>query len=85
MLTALISTLGALAGVGLGTWFGAHLQRKIVLEARDSELRQSQRQACMDFLAAYRRYRHFVLVEAERVDLIRRPDDDGGVRFTRRM
>ncbi len=74
----LIGTIGALAGVALGSWLSARAQRSLFLETRRQAIRQVQLEACMAFLEAYRKLRSFVLDEAEHVELVRRTDDHGG-------
>ncbi len=67
----LIGTVGALAGVGLGSWLSARAQRALFHET----MRQSQLDACIQFLEAYRKLTNFVLIEAQSVKLVTRKYD----------
>jgi hypothetical protein len=71
----LIGTVGALAGVGLGSWLSARAQRALFRENRRQSMRQSQLDACITFLEAYRKLTRFVLIEAQHVKLVIRKYD----------
>jgi hypothetical protein len=71
----LIGTVGALAGVGLGSWLSARAQRALFHENRRQSMRQSQLDACITFLEAYRKLTRFVLIEAQHVKLVIRKYD----------
>jgi hypothetical protein len=74
-ISLLIGTVGALAGVGLGSWLSAQAQRGLLLETRRQAMRQMQLEACVGFLELYRRLNNFVLMEAEKVVLATREYD----------
>jgi hypothetical protein len=61
----LIGTAGALAGVGLGSWLSARAQHALFQENRRQAMRQSQLDACIAFLEAYRKLVRFILIEAQ--------------------
>lgn len=71
----LIGTVGALAGVALGSWLSARAQHALFHENRRQAMRQSQLDACITFLEAYRKLTRFVLIEAQNVRLVTRKYD----------
>jgi hypothetical protein len=71
----LIGTIGALAGVGLGSWLSARAQRALFHENSRQAMRQSQLDACITFLEAYHKLTRFVLLEAQHVNLVTRKYD----------
>lgn len=71
----LIGTVGALAGVVLGAFLSARAQRALSHENRRQAIRQSQLDACIAFLEAYRKLTRFVLTEAQNVELVTRKYD----------
>jgi hypothetical protein len=71
----LIGTAGALAGVGLGSWLSARAQHALFQENRRQAMRQSQLDACIAFLEAYRKLVRFILIEAQNVKLVMRNYD----------
>jgi hypothetical protein len=72
----LVGTVGALAGVVLGSRLSAHAQRALSQENRRQAIRQSQLDACISFLEAYRKLTRFVLTEAQDVELVTRKYDN---------
>jgi len=76
-LSLLIGTVGALAGVGLGSWLSARAQRGLFIENRREAMRQTQLDACITFLEAYRKLTRFVLDDADEVTLVRHPAVEG--------
>jgi len=71
----LIGTGGALAGVVLGSWLSARAQRALFRENRRQAMHQSQPDACVSLLVAYRKLTNFVLIEAQEVRLVTRKFD----------
>jgi hypothetical protein len=74
-LSVLIGTIGALAGVGLGSWLAARSQRDLL---RDSHLLASisSREASYgEFLAVSRQFRRFLMTQPTKVRIIERAND----------
>ena len=72
-LGALGSGLAALVGVALGGWLTSRSQRRLLELEHRREQRRSREEAYVALLAAYRRFRVFVLTQAEGVDVVGGP------------
>jgi hypothetical protein len=70
VVVGIVGTLGTLGGVALGGRLADRSQRRLFLEAQATERHKIRRSACIDYLAAHRRFRRFLLTEAITVDLV---------------
>jgi hypothetical protein len=72
-LTVLIGTVGALAGVGLGSWSTARYQRALFRDTHRLANVTARESAYQDFLTTARQFRRFMMTQPMTVRLIERP------------
>lgn len=70
----LVSVAGTLGGVTLGSLLTGRSQRALLRENRHQESVRSREQAYVEFLAAYRSFRSFLMTEPVKVQVVHRPD-----------
>ncbi len=70
--SVIVGTAGAHGGVALGSWITALSQRRLAREAHRRTLVQARELAYVEYLAAFRRFRRFLLAEPVKVQIVER-------------
>jgi hypothetical protein len=71
---SVLAALAALGGVGLGAWLSSRQQQAMLRAADDRATRQARERAYINFLAAYRQFRRFLLANPGNVTLLPGPE-----------
>ncbi|MDX6739777.1 hypothetical protein [Actinocorallia sp. A-T 12471] len=73
LLNALTATIGTLVGVIFGGLLADHSQRKIWKQQNTEEWRGRQVEACLELIAAARKWRSYIMSAKARIELVENP------------
>jgi hypothetical protein len=77
--SSLVGVVGALAGVGLGSWLASRSQRALLRESRRQARIDARESAYSEYLSTHRQFRRYIMTESVKIRLIERTP---GVRAT---